>query len=442
MCYRHLGMKKEHSPHARGFEKAFAFMAGAGNHYNYEPQFDDTRYKLPFKGSLWMEDDRFIDRKTEIPEDFYSTTYTTQRMLEFLKGRSEEDKEKPFFAYLSYLAPHWPLQAPKEKWQKYTGQYDDGPDRLSEKRVRRLKDLGLVPENVVPAQPEGWNIDAKWEDLTDQERAESARKMEVYSGMVDAMDEGIGQVIDHLESTGELDNTFVLFMSDNGAEGVMLEALPVMGSESTMADVLNNFYDNSLDNIGSKSSFTWYGPRWASAATAPSRGWKAWPTEGGIRCPCIVRYPGFQNAPSAITHTFTTVMDILPTVLDLAGVQHPGKTFMGREIEEVRGKSWVSHLGSKDLASSAVHDPDEHVHGWELVGLRAIRKGPWKAVWMHPPRGSGKWDLFHVENDPAEAIDMADEEPKKLDELIKLWEVYHAETGILNYPYEFNYAKA
>ncbi|KAF6800366.1 arylsulfatase [Colletotrichum sojae] len=192
----HLGMKKEHSPHARGFEKVFAF----------------------------------------------------------LKGRTEKDKEKPFFAYLSYLAPHWPLQAPKENWQKYTGQYDDGPDIE-------------IPEDVVPAQPEGWNIDTKWEDLTDQERAESARKMEVYSGMVDAMDEGIGQVIDHLESTGELDNTFVLFMSDNGAEGVMLEALPVMGTKSSMADVINTFYDNSLDNIGSKSSFTWYGPHWVSAAT-------------------------------------------------------------------------------------------------------------------------------------------------------------------------------
>ncbi|KAF4979774.1 hypothetical protein FZEAL_4078 [Fusarium zealandicum] len=258
----------------------------------------------------------------------------------------------------SCLAPHWPLQAPKEKWQKYTGVYDDGPEKLGERRVQRLKDLGLVPQDVNPAKPEGWGIDEKWEDLTELERKESFRKMEVFAGIVDAMDEGIAQVLDHLESTGELDNTFVLFMSDNGAEGVMLEALPVMGNEATMADIIHAYYDNSLDNIGSGTSFTWY--------------------------------PGFSSAPEAITHSFTSVMDAVPTVLELAGVQHPGTTFHGREVEAVRGNSWVSHLNSQDHTATLVQHKEEHVHGWELVGLRAIRKGPWKAVWMHAPRGQGK----------------------------------------------------
>lgn len=441
LCHRHLGMKKQHSPAARGFHKVFSFLAGSGNHFNYEPQFEDPRYKFPWRNQLWMEGDRYIDRKTEMPDDFYSTTYTTERMLGFLKDRSEEDKQKPFFAYLSYLAPHWPLQAPKEKWEKYTGTYKDGPEKLGERRVQRLKELGLVPPNVVPAKPEGWGIEKKWEELSDLERAESIRKMEVYAGMVDAMDDGIGQVIDYLESTDELDNTFVLFMSDNGAEGVMLEALPVMGNETTMADIIHAYYDNSLENIGSKTSFTWYGPRWASASTAPSRGWKAWPTEGGIRCPCIIRYPEFGNEPGAITHNFSSVMDILPTVLELAGVEHPGTLFRGREVEPVRGKSWVQHLTSEDYATSTIHDADHHVHGWELVGLRAIRKGPWKAVWMHPPRGNNKWELFQVEEDPGEQINLAEKEPEKLKELVECWEVYYSETGILDYPFEFNYAK-
>ncbi|KAH8882257.1 arylsulfatase [Thozetella sp. PMI_491] len=436
----HLGLKKEHSPPARGFEKVFSFLAGSGNHYNYEPQFNSPRFTFPWKNQLWMDGDEYMDRTT-LPDDFYSTTYTTNRMLDFLKTRTPEEKEKPFLAYLAYLAPHWPLQAPKERWEKYKGKYHDGPDKLGERRVQRLIELGLVPADVVPAKPEGWGLERKWEDLSEREQAESIRKMEVYAAMVEMIDDGVGKVVDYLESTGELDNTFILFMSDNGAEGVMLEALPVMGDETTMADIIHEFYDNSLDNIGDKTSFAWYGPRWASAATAPSRGWKAWPTEGGIRCPCIVRYPAFKAQPEAVTHKFTTVMDILPTVLELAGVEHPGETFHGREIVPVRGKSWVPHLSSADLASTSVHDENEHVHGWELVGLRAIRKGPWKAVWMHPPRGKGKWDLFHVENDPGEQFDKAEQEPEKLAELIKLWEVYHAETGILDYPFIFNYAR-
>lgn len=373
-------MKKEHAPFARGFHKVFSFLAGSGNHYNYEPQFDDPRYKLPWRGQLWMDDGRYIDRTTEIPKDFYSTTYTTDKMMEFLQGRTEEQKKQRFLAYLAYLAPHWPLQAPKEVSDKYAGMYNDGPTKLSERRVKRLIELGLVPADVVPAKPEG-HIGKEWEELSDLERAESARKMEVYAAMVEMIDDGIGRVIDYLEGTGELDNTFVVFISDNGAEGLIMKALHAMGSETTMADTINSYCDNSLQNIGNHDSVVWYGPRWASAATAPSRGWKVWTTEGGIRCPCIVRYPGFEHAPGAITHKFTTVMDILPTVLELAGVPQPSGTFHGREIVPVRGKSWKAHLASGDLEGTSVHDEDAHVHGWELVNLRAIRKGHWKAVW-------------------------------------------------------------
>ncbi|KAJ9643291.1 hypothetical protein H2204_002187 [Knufia peltigerae] len=437
----HLGMKKEHSPHARGFEKVFSFLAGSGNHYNYEPQFDDPKYKLPWRGQLWMENDRYIDRKTEIPEDFYSTPYTTKRMMEFLKNRTEEEKAKPFLAYLAYLAPHWPLQAPDETTAKYKGFYDDGPSRLSEKRVKRLIDLGLVPANVIPAKPEG-HIGPEWEELTDLQRAESARKMEVYAAMVEEIDKGVGEVISYLEETGELDNTFVTFISDNGAEGLMMEALQAMGDGTMMSDIINTYYDNSLENIGHKDSFVWYGPRWASAATAPSRGWKCWPTEGGIRCPCIVRYPGFKATPNSVTHSFTTVMDFLPTILELADIKHPGKEFHGREIVPVRGKSWVSHLSSSDFTKTSVHGEDTHVHGWELVGLQAIRRGPWKAVWMHAPRGDSKWELYNLGEDQGETDDLSAKRPDIMAELIALWEQYYAETGMINYPFEFGPAKS
>lgn len=164
-------MKKEHSPFARGFHKVFSFLAGSGNHFNYEPQLDDPRFKLPWRGQLWMENDRYIDRKTEIPKGFYSTTYTTDRMLEFLKGRNEEEKQQPFLAYLAYLAPHWPLQAPRHVSDKYAGMYDDGPTKLSERRVKRLIELGLVPANVVPAKPVG----AYWQGMGGAFRSRASR---------------------------------------------------------------------------------------------------------------------------------------------------------------------------------------------------------------------------------------------------------------------------
>lgn len=209
-----------------------------------------------------------------------------------------------------------------------------------------------------------------------------------------------------------------------------------------MADIIEAYYDNSLDNIGKKDSFSWYGPQWASAATAPSRGWKTWPTEGGIRCPCVVRYPPLNAVPNAISHSFTTVMDLFPTVLELAGVPDHEGLFKGREVERLRGRSWLSHLGSQDYCKTTVHDEQAHVHGWELLGLRAIRRGPFKAIWMHEPRGRGEWELYNVEADPAESQDLAAQQPELMKEMIAHWEEYYAETGMIDYPFEFVVAKA
>ena len=173
-----------------------------------------------------------------------------------------------------------------------------------------------------------------------------------------------------------------------------------MGDETTMTDVIK------LDNIGNKDSFTWYGPEWASAATAPSRGWKTWPTEGGIRCPCLIGYPAFNAAPTSISHKFMTVMDLLPTMLELVEIPPVGNLFHDRQVVPVKGKSWVSHLSSRHFEATPVHDEDAHVHGWELIGLCTIRKRKWKAVWI-PARGKGLWELYQIEDDQAEAQDLS-----------------------------------
>ena len=177
------------------------------------------------------------------------------------------------------------------------------------------------------------------------------------------------------------------------------------------------------------------GPRWASAATAPSRGFKCWITEGGIRCPCLIRYPPFKAQPEAITHTFTTVMDILPTILDIAGISHPGTTFRNRTVVLPRGRPWVPHLTTVDYTKTSVHNDDVQVHGWELFNQRAIREGYWKAVWIPKPHGKDDWELYDVRKDPAEMHDLSESQTEMLKRLIEHWETYYAETGMVQLPY-------
>lgn len=257
---------------------------------------------------------------------------------------------------------------------KYAGMYDDGPDALMQRRLQQLKTMGLVNASVEHAPPSGV-LGPEWKDMTLEQRKESARKMETFAAMVELIDTNVGRVVAYLKQIGEYDNTLILFMSDNGAEGAELEALPIIGGPRTMASIIEKYYDNSLENIGEPTSFVWYGARWACAATAPLRGSKCWITEGGIRCPCLIRYPPFNAKANAITHSFTTMMDILPTCLDLAGLQHPGKRFRNREVVLPRGRSWSKHLSSLEDSQSSVHGEDTHVHGWELFGQRAIREG-------------------------------------------------------------------
>jgi arylsulfatase len=263
--------------------------------------------------------------------------------------------------------------------------------------------------------------------------------MEVFAAMVDLIDQNIGRVIDCLEAKGELDHTFILFMSDNGAEGAMLEAIPLMGGASSVTQIINKYYDNSLGNMGASDSYIWYGPEWACASMAPSRGFKTWITEGGIRCPCIVRYPPLCK-PGTITNSFATVMDILPTIAEIAGapLPRPGELFRGRSTVPLRGATWVPHLAGN---APGFHDEGKTITGWELFGLRAIRKGPWKAVYMTAPRGKDKWELYHVENDPGELHDLAETEMDLLEQLVKHWETYYAETGMFDPSHGFPIVK-
>lgn len=292
----------------------------------------------------------------DLPKDFYSSDSFTITLLDYLQDRKDRRDPRPFSAYLAFSAPHWPLQAPMECVNKYRGRYDDGPGASRQKRLAALKKMGFVPESAVPApviaKGEDDNDTKDWEAMTPEGRKLSARKMEAYAGMVDRIDWNIGRVIEYLKNTEELDNTAIMFFSDNVVEGAQFEAQPITAGGDIEAHV-KKYHDNSIENIGACNSFAWYGARWASVSTAPSLLYKIFTSEGGIRVPFIMRYPGLDIKSGAVDHSFCTVMDVLPTILDICGVDHPGTIYNGREVAPVVGRSWVPYLRGDDKENSS-----------------------------------------------------------------------------------------
>jgi arylsulfatase A-like enzyme len=409
----HLGMTLETSPHTRGFERSFALLPGAANHYASSPK---AGTGFPRQELLYTENDRFVD----LPDDFYTSDGFTTKLMDYLDERPRDDA--PFFAYLAFSAPHWPLQAPDDLIAHYRGRYDAGPDALRAERLKRLVELGLCGPDVVPHPVV--SRQKAWDEMTDDERARSARTMEVYAAMVERIDWNVGRLVDHLKASGDLDDTVILFLSDNGAEGAFIEAVPVFGPK--LMEFIAAHYDNSLDNIGRPNSYVWYGPRWAQAATAPSRLYKTHTAEGGIRVVSFITGPGLERG-GEISGAFTTAMDITPTLLEMAGVAHPGERWNGKPIKPMRGRSMAAYLRGE---TQAVHD-DSLATGWELFGRCAIRRGDWKALLLPPPDGPGHWQLYNLAIDPGETDDLGEAEPERLAGLVRDWDAYVEETGVL-----------
>ena len=420
----HLGLTKETSPHARGFERSFDLAQGGAAHLG----------DLPLIGanpSIYRED----GKPAEIPGDFYSSRFYARKLIEYLK--SNEADGQPFFAYLAFTAPHWPLQAPRESVEKYAGKYDAGWDVLQSTRFENMKKLGLIEKDAVPFARLA--SEPAWQDLSHEEKQVEARKMEIFTAMVDDMDRYTGEVIDYLKSSGQFENTFIFFMSDNGAEGAQLN----IGWEA-LEKWAEQCCDNSLENLGNGDSYTWYGPNWTWASSGGYRMYKQFTTEGGIRVPAIVHFPQ-RLQKSAVIDEFVTVKDVLPTILELTGVDHPGPTFNGREVLPLQGASMLSILKGEQ---ETTHNQD-YVMGWELFGRRAIRKGDWKIVWEPAgipwePRETDipvdKWRLYNIKEDPGELNDLSSNQPEKLKELVQEWEIYARENGVILPDYNAPYA--
>lgn len=400
----HLGTRPQDDPTKHGFDQAFTLLQGGANHFGI----DATATPLPGQAT-YRENGVTLP---SLPKDFYSSDAYAAKLIGFL---GHADPAKPFFAYLTFTAPHWPLQAPAEDIAKYRGRYDAGFEVLQAERLKRQQALGLVPAGVKPhpfVLPDGRD----WAHLSPTEKREQARLMEVYAAMVDRLDQNVGKVIAHLKATGQYDNTIILFLADNGAEGIDLATtrLPTMAARLKAAD-------NRLDNLGAASSYTAYGPGWAQAATTPSFLYKGFTSEGGTRVAAFLSYPGWKRQ-GGISHAYGTVMDVVPTLVEAAGGNWQGNSYGGRTVQPVRGASWLPYLRG---TAKAVHGPKEIV-GTELFGRRAIRQGDWKIVDL----GDG-WKLYNLAEDPGETRDRAADQPARLKTLVAAWDAYAKGTGVV-----------
>lgn len=411
----HLGMNPDQIPHARGFERDFSTLVGGGDHFN-----DGWNIEWQFPVMPYTEDGKPVEK---LPKDFYSTKNYTEKTIQFIEEGRKDDK--PFFAYMAYTAPHGPLQLPKDWLRRYKNRYDEGWDGIRQQRLARMQELGIIEEGANTA--DRLFFLPRSTTLTPAVRVMQGRTMEIYAGMIEYMDDQIGRVVDYLKEIDEYDNTIIIFISDNGAEGNNLRGM-VSGQAGSFGflHAMNNFAEDGHNSLGRKGTFAEYGPAWAQVSMAPFRLYKGWLAEGGTRSPLIISGPGVKGKGELNKEAVLHIMDIAPTILDLAGIQHP-TNFKGREIEPMQGKSWVGMLNGNTISPRTSDD----WLGWELFGNRAIRQGDWKISWLYEPLGTEDWQLFNLSEDPGEQYDLSDKFPEKKDALVVLWDEYVKTNGVI-----------
>lgn len=400
----HLGSEPDQLPRARGFENAFSLLAGGGTHF-------------VAAANQYAENGRHLD--TDLT-DFYSTQTYTDKLIEYIDGNHGDGR--PFFVYAAYTSPHWPLHAPEDFIDRYAGRYDDGYDVLRRQRVERARTLGVVPDIDVSLSFQ--RVGAAWDELDEEAQRISARKMEIYAAMVENLDFHVGRLLAYLESIGELENTVIVFMSDNGAESDDLELNPTFAQR-----IVTNHFDNRLENLGRPNSYVSYGPGWAQAGTAPFNRFKGFINEGGTRTPAFILHGSGAN-PAGTDNQYLRVMDVAPTLLELAGASLPVGPYRGREVVAMEGRSFAALLRGDH---EPIYASDEPI-GSELHGHRALQRGRFKLVWEQPPGNTWwdypipdswyRWQLYDLDTDPGEANDLSSAYPELVAELTALWEDY------------------
>ena len=399
----HVGHQPGQWPTDRGFERFY------GIHIHV-----DSYYKV-LKGC-----DVYLDGKLLIPEtddpknhlnpeqDWYTTDVFTDYAMHFLSEETQ-NSDQPFFLYLAYNAPHFPIEAPDEDIAKYRGKYLEGWDKLREKKYKRMKEMGIIPANAVLSPTEN----TLWTDLSEAEKDELDFRRAIYAAQIDRLDQNVGRLIDHLKAIGKYENTLILFLSDNGCSNETGQFGMNWGKFTQ-----ENYTEWKEEGGWSISQ----GQCWANFSNVPFRLYKKYNHEGGIATPLIAHWPGKIKNNGEIDTRKGHVIDMMATLIDVGKAQYP-TSYEGQNITPLQGKSLIPYLEGKERE-------DHEYLCWEHVGNRAIRKGDWKLV----AESEKDWELYNLEEDPTEMNNLMTAHPEKADQLRNAYTEWAEKNDVRDWP--------
>ncbi len=422
---------KHNWPLQRGFDRFYGTIVGAGSFYDPGTLTRGNAAISPFADPEYQ------------PEVYYYTHAISDWAVQFIGDHQGSDPGKPFFLYVAYTTAHWPMHALDRDIQKYGGRYDEGYDAVRRARVEKMKALGVLDPRSEISPTVG-----DWEAV--QEKDWEARGMEVYAAMIDSMDQGIGRIVRILQDTGQLDNTLVFFLQDNGgcAEGVGRQpkmtrptepTLPPIAPDAIIADVLPAQTRSGMPVLkgtqimpGPEDTYIAYGKAWANVSNTPFREYKHWVHEGGIATPLIAHWPrGIpESRQNQLERQPGHLIDIMATCVEVAGVEYPSM-YAGQTIHPLEGVSLRSAFEGKELGR-----PQPIF--FEHEGNRAVREGAWKLVAKGP---DGAWELYNTELDRAEMKDVAASYPERLKAMVAKWEAWAKRAKVLPWPWEPQYVE-
>lgn len=420
-----------------GFTKEFGILSGGSNHWNnlaMTPDFSDPNgLNVKRKEHFTLNGDHF-----ERPEGIYSGELYTEHMLNFIKqGHSEN---KPWFAYMAFTTAHFPIQAPPELIDKHYQKYLDlGYAGLKKSRYESLKQHGLITETAI--EPLFNDITFKWESLSQSEKEIQAKVMATYAAMIEDQDNRTGQILDYLKESGQLNNTLVIYLTDNGPEG--FEATHPKTGNPEMAKWIATQFDQSFEAVGTANSEHTIGVSWANAATGGLQWWKWFIGEGGIRVPMMIVPPGAfsgnYSRAGEISNAVISVKDLPMTILDYAGIEHPNTSYKNRKIVMPSGITARPFIeGTSDIVRS-----ESDWYAFELFGNGYIMQGNYKAIKVRKGMfGDGEWHLYDVVADPSEMKPLEAEMPDKFKTMKSLYQAYASAHNIMEVDQSWNPFKA
>ena len=407
----HLGHKEGHLPYDRGFNEDFMLLAGGANHFS-------NLGMLPKEPTVtWTSQGKIVPRGTDV----YSDDLYNGKLLEMFK--KNKDSGKPFFAYLAYQSAHFPLQNPDDTWKKYFEHYQQGWALIQKERFTSMINAGIIPNEATIPNYSKYMIET-WETMDEKQIKYWAKRFALYAAMIEIQDRHIGEIFDYLKKNGLYDNTIIMYLPDNGPEAVLVSG---KGANPSVSKWVSDNYDNSFENLGKESSNTTIGPFWARTSATPLWLFKGYTSEGGIRVPLIVK--DLKNTrKGSRTYSLADVKDITATILDYAGVEHPGGWYKGKSILPMSGLSMKPYLEGE---RKNIHPDDEPI-GRALFGNPAILMGDYKLLKIRSamPGGDGEFHLYNIRVDPGETTDLREKLPDLYNKMHSAWINYELTSNV------------